>query len=149
MEEISIDVVLCPSDADTTIVKRALEIRDKPVTIFSDDTDVLCLLLHHADIANDPKRIFLKNMTCRKENESRQSYKIHDILNQADPIHTKYSLFEHGYTGSNTTSTIYNFGKVQILQKLKKSSELRELADKFYLDDITSDDIGNATVRFF
>lgn len=149
MEEVNIDVVLCPSDADTTIVKKALEVRDKPVTIFSDDTDVLCLLLHHEDIANNPKPIFLKNMTCRKENESRQSYKIQDIVNQADPIHTKYSLFEHGFTGSDTTSTIYNFGKVQILQKLKKSSKLRELADKFYLDDITSDDIGKATVRFF
>ena len=45
-------VVLCPSDADTTIVKVALDFADgTPVTVYSDDTDVLCLLVHHAKVA--------------------------------------------------------------------------------------------------
>ena len=55
--------VLCPSDADTTIVKTCLQFQDKPVTVLADDTDILCLLLHHMYHSNNKNEIYLKNMT--------------------------------------------------------------------------------------
>lgn len=46
--EINFKVLECPSDAYTSIVKEALtSAHNAPVTVFSDDTDVLCLLVHH------------------------------------------------------------------------------------------------------
>ena len=56
-------VILCPSSADTTIVKTAWKVSDKTVTIYFDKADILCLLLHHAYYANEHSDIFLKNIT--------------------------------------------------------------------------------------
>ena len=43
----SFKVVTCERDADTTIVKEALNADGSAVTVISDDTDVFCILLHH------------------------------------------------------------------------------------------------------
>ena len=49
VELLGFDIIQCQSDADTTIVKVALNSDDdKPVTIYLDDTDILCLLIHHS-----------------------------------------------------------------------------------------------------
>ena len=42
LKQNELHIILSPSDADTTIVRNALDIRDKPVTVLADDTDVLC-----------------------------------------------------------------------------------------------------------
>ena len=63
-------VVQCPSDADTTLAKVALGYpHDLPVTVYSDDTDVLCLLIHHVLCRNNTPDISVTNMT-RKNNRS-------------------------------------------------------------------------------
>ena len=57
-------MIECPSGADTTTVKETLMFaKESAVTIFSDDTDILCLLVHH--VATDPSlhNILLTNMT--------------------------------------------------------------------------------------
>ena len=46
------ETVLWPSDAGTSIVRTALETPSEQVTIFADDTDILCLLLHHIFFSN-------------------------------------------------------------------------------------------------
>ena len=46
-------VILCSSDADTTIVKTTFDIKNGSVTILADDTDILCLLLHHVYIFHE------------------------------------------------------------------------------------------------
>ena len=53
---------LCLSDADKTIVRTALETPSVQVTILADDTDILCLLLHHVFFSSSEKNIYLKNM---------------------------------------------------------------------------------------
>ena len=55
-------IVQCVVDADTTIAKLANDATDKPVTIISDGTDILCLLLHHTLNNNSSKNIYLKTM---------------------------------------------------------------------------------------
>ena len=60
---------LCPSDADTTIVKTYSQFQDKPVTALADDTDILCLLLHHMYYSNNKNEIYLKNMTIQSNKD--------------------------------------------------------------------------------
>ena len=43
-------VNLCPGDADTTIVRCALDIQNVPVLVMTDDTDNLCLSIHHMNL---------------------------------------------------------------------------------------------------
>ena len=48
MERDGIKVIYCKGDADTTIVKEAFETGGETVVVYADDTDVFCLLRHHA-----------------------------------------------------------------------------------------------------
>ena len=64
LEEAGLTDVQFPSDADTTIAKVAVN-HEEPVTVYSDHTDVLCLLLHRFDRSSS-RDIFLCNMTKNK-----------------------------------------------------------------------------------
>ena len=80
------EVVLCPCDADTTIVKVALDSANgTPVTVYSDDTDVLCLLVHHVKVPTNPPDIFLTSMTTAK-NSPRLCYRIEDLICELDDM---------------------------------------------------------------
>ena len=142
-------LVLCPNDADATIVKAALGYENRPVTIFANDPDILCLLLHHFYILRGHVDIYLKNMTRKNDAEVRSCYRIQDIIDAPENVHGEYILFCHAFTGCDTISPIHIFGKTSILAKLKGSSKLRNIADQFYLEDMSVKDIGNATIRFF
>ena len=58
-------------------------------------------------------------------------------------------LFAHSFTGCDTTSAIYNFGKTKILEKIKLSSDVRVAAEKFYLESSIPEKIGASSVRLF
>ena len=131
LEANGIKVVLCPSDTDTTIVKVPLEYENRPVTIFADDTDILCLLLHHSYILTDHGDIYFKNITRKNDVEVRSCYRIQDIIDASENVHVEYILFCHAFTGCDTISAIHMFGKTSILAKLKGSSKLRNIADQF------------------
>ena len=60
-------VILCPSDADTTIVKTALEI-ERPVLDLTDDTDNLCLMMHHVHVSVKSHEMYIKKHD-QKENQ--------------------------------------------------------------------------------
>ena len=148
-EENGFQVVYCPGNADTTIIKTALNVVDRPVTILADDTDILCLLLYHVYFHNDCQDIFLKTMRTLKDTQERISYSINDIIEACNKVHIKYILFAHTFTGCDTTSIIHKFGKTSILSKLKNSCELQQIADQFCLEDMDCQDIGSAAVRVF
>ena len=144
-----IKAVLCPSDADTTIVKVALEYENRSVTIFADDTDILCLLLHHLYILRDHGDIYLKSMIHKNDTEVRSCYRIQGIIDASENVNVEYILFCHTFPGYDIISAIHMFGKTSILAKLKGSSKLRNIADQFYLEDMSVEDIRNATIYFF
>jgi 5'-3' exonuclease len=143
------EVILCPSDADTTIVKTALEIVGESVTVLADDTDIMILLIHHVYFKYCDCNIFLKNMTTHKDAGERVKYSINDIIASCDEIHIESILFAHAFTGSDTTSSIYRFGKTKILKNLKNSGELKNIVEQFYASDLTPENIGKATIRIF
>ena len=101
--------VLCPSDADTTIVKTCLQFQDKPVTVLADDTDILCLLLHHMYHSNNKNEIYLKNMTIQNNKDERVSYNINDIIRSTKKEYLEHLLFCHVFTGCDTDLTNTQF----------------------------------------
>ena len=149
LEANGIKVVPCPSDADTTIVKVALDYEKRPVTIFADDTDISCLLLHHIYILRDHGDIYLKNMTRKIDIKIRSCCRIQDIIDASENFHVEYMLFCHAFTGCETISAIHMFGKTSILAKLKGSSKLKNIADQFFFEDMSVEGIGNATIHVF
>ena len=58
-------------------------------------------------------------------------------------------LFAHALTGCDTTSGIYKFGKTSIFKRLQSCRALLQLAAEFYKDNLSPEDVGNTTIRFF
>ena len=76
-------VVECPSDADTTIVKVAIQMaRVQDVIVYSDDTDVLSLLVHHCYQTSNLSNVYIMNMT-RKSDQRRKCYLVTDVIDKA------------------------------------------------------------------
>ena len=55
-------VVYCKGDADTIIVKQALETDGETVVVIADDTYVFYLLIHRAKEYEEKKNIYLSSM---------------------------------------------------------------------------------------
>ena len=144
------DIIQCPSDADTTIAKVALNSNDdKPVTIYSEDTDILCLLIHRSVQLPDTRDIYLINMTCKKCTKQPECFNIKDITDNLDQSVIQYLLFTHTFTDCDTTSAIYKFGKIVIFKKMDDSNHLKNLAAEFYNNNKLPEDTGNTAIRFF
>lgn len=142
-------VVECPSDADTTIVKEALDAaRSSKVTVFSDDTDVFCLLLHHIAIEKSAYNDIIVAEMTKHKNKSREYYMLADVMEKLETVNIQFLLFCHAFTGCDTTSAIHMSGKTSIFKKLQDSSKLRTLAGEFYKEN-SPEKIGNLTVNFF
>ena len=117
--------------------------------VFTDDTDNLCLLIHHVDTSQKQNNIYIKNMTKKKESNERVSYRFHNVIDNLDPLIIKFKLFAHAFLGCDTTSAIHNFGKQAIFPKLGASNKLEQIAQQFFLDNISLETIGNASICFF
>lgn len=139
------EIVKCPADADTTIVKAAINQKGS-VNVYSDDTDILCLLLHHFD-QSLKRDIILCEMT-KAQHQARECVSIKQVIKKIGSAKLKYILFAHAFTGCDTTSAIHQFGKVSIFDKLKKK-ELQRIADLFNHSGASPDIIGNQTITFF
>ena len=98
------ETVLCPSDADTTIVRTALESRGDQVTILADDTDILCLLLHHVFFSNSEKKTYLKNIRVESSKDEIICANIQHVIATNPKEHLEHLLFAHAFSGCDTTS---------------------------------------------
>ena len=167
LSKADIRAVQAPCDADTSIVEEGVTRAQSKesvdnVVVMSDDTDILCLLIHHCSNSSLAADIFLKNVTCkgsrslvnrRNSNDDsfvhkeRLQHNVRDILDVIEETSKTFILFAHAYCGSDTTSAIYNYGKVLILEKLKTSEKLRALAKTFYKSDASTHEIGEASIE--
>lgn len=125
-------VVHAEGDADTLIVKEALNIsQEKPVTVVADDTDILILLLYHSS-----KNIVMQSAT--------RSDKVRDIQAMQRSIGEeacKTLLFVHALTGCDTTSALFGKSKSSAFKSITKSKKLCEWASHFgSSEDITTKD---------
>ena len=111
----------CPDDADTSIVRAALdEARESPVEVRAEDTDIMVLLIHHA--ADHP--IFL---TTAKET----SYDVGKIQEALPERYRKYLIFLHSFSGCDTVSAISGFSQSTLLAKLCKTDKAEKAMDVF------------------
>ena len=117
LESEGVKVVICSRDADTTIVKVALQIEKASALVLANDTNNLCLLINHVDATQKQHGIYIKNMTRNASNEW-VCYRIHDIIDNLDRVIVNFSLFAYVFTGCDSTSAIHNFGKKVVFSKL-------------------------------
>ena len=118
-----INVQQCHDDADTSIVRTALdEARVYRVEVMAADTDVMVMLIHH----NSDKPIFL---TTAKGT----SYDIGKIRDALPERYRRYLIFLHSFSGCDTVSAISGFGKSSLLTKLCNTDKA-ETAMGVFLD---------------
>ena len=58
---------MCSRDADITLVKVPLQIKDAYALVFTAGTDNLCFLTHHVGTSQKQNDIYIKNMTKKKK----------------------------------------------------------------------------------
>ena len=151
----SINVIQTRCDADTTIVKTALNSQEiyqstRLVVVLAEDTDILCMLIHHIK-ASDNCEILLGNVRTGSARviKTRLQYRMSHIIGATNEVTKEFILFGHAFTGCDCTSAIYNFGKTVIFEKLAKSQQLRSLARTFYDDKASVQSIGEASIKIF
>ena len=63
-----------------SIVKETMEAEEhSDVTVFSDDSDVLCLLVHRIEKCPIDHNVYLRNMTWKK-NKQREYIRVKDLI---------------------------------------------------------------------
>ena len=103
------------SDADTLIVESVLEIASegKSVTVFCNDTDVIVMLLHHW--CENLVKCLVRSDIQRKGYKARKQLDVGEAALLLKPDVKKLLPFIHAFGGCDTTSGVYDKGKLLIL----------------------------------
>ena len=118
-------------DADNLIVSKAIEsAQTMPTALVGDDTDLLCLLIFHAEKETNP--IYFAPTPKQNSKKAPRLWDIKHLQNKLGQQLCRNILFLHAFSGCDTTSRIYGFGKKQVL-KLLQSSEFQSIANTFYM----------------
>lgn len=116
-------------DADTLIVQTALSVvpeKNKRLVVVGEDVDLIVLLVALSN-SYDSKLCLLKP---GKGNVQDRVYDISDVQN-SNGLLKKNILFLHAFTGCDSTSAIYQKGKVRAWKLLQKSSQLQAAIKNF------------------
>ena len=110
-----IHVEVAERDADASVTSAAIKrVCNDDVVVRAEDTDILCLLVHHYDAAEHRKLYFSTHQG---------DFAVHDICNNLDPRQRQLLLFVHSFSGCDTVSSIFGFGKSNLLKKLSQCNE--------------------------
>ncbi|VDI23197.1 Hypothetical predicted protein [Mytilus galloprovincialis] len=124
------------ADADVLIASTAVRYAScYPTVVVGEDTDVLILLLFHAE--ENSKPLVFQSDKIRKS-------KVWDIKKTKELLGNEIVdllPFIHAITGCDTTSRLYGIGKKEGLKRLRENAFFRELASVFLKQDATSDDV--------
>lgn len=128
------------NDADVLIVKTAVAKAEAvPTVLIGDDTDLLVLLLHHAEAnAHD---LFFRPEPRQRDKTSRKTWDIKKAKAVLGSDVCSLILFVHAILGCDTTSRVHGLGKGIALKKVKSSAKFRELASVFYRHDAGKEEI--------
>ena len=136
-------VIKCEEDADTEIVRCAIDVAKtgRRVNVVADDTDVALLLLYHWNAK-------MADVTFTSE-RSKATFDIKSSLSDQSHLIKPYPQVLHACTDCDTTSAIHSKGKTSLLKKLETSKHLRDLMD--VLGDKNADqvEVGDAVVELF
>ena len=136
LREVELNTVHASDDADSLIVKTAVEIADafnKPTAVIGEDTDLLILLLNFVN--KDGPAIYM--MSDKKSTKSKIFF-INEMKTQLGETFCKNVLFMHAFLGCDTTSRIYSIGKGVIVKKFIEEDLLfQKCAEIFNNSDST------------
>lgn len=109
-------------DADTDIVRTALDIASakQRVAVAADDTDILAMLVHHADSCMAD--IYLVSQVRNRKSGNLRTILIQSVKKCLGPAACKQILVLHSLGGCDTTSSIYGMGKGTVFRKLSSVS---------------------------
>ena len=134
-----VEVLLADDDADTLNVKTAVRYSlATDVEVRVEDTDVICLLVHHCLTANHNLYVTTKEGT----------YDIKRIRANLPSKQQELLLLSHSFSGCDTVSSIYGFGKVKVLKKMCHESAPEKVFEVFNNLQATKKDISEAGVDF-
>ena len=137
LEKDGCQVLHAQGDADTLIVSTAVSCAVSKLTVvIGEDTDLLVLLLHHADLRSRP--LLLKSALKTKK------HKQIDILSmktRLGPLICHVLPFLHAINGCDTTSRLFGVAKGLPLKKIKTDVEFKTAAETFCTKGKTTTEI--------
>lgn len=144
LRQSEVEVYNCSGDADSSIVAKSLDyasLRNGPVNVIADDTDIVIMLLHHwkPDTHDDiyfVQERFNKAWSIKEANPS-----IEDIKEDL--------LFLHAWSGCDTTSSILDKGKRSLVTSLRKSETLKESSAIISNVRSSQNEVGEASIAAF
>lgn len=116
---------------------KAIELAEmSPVTLVGDDTDLIVLLLHHANEGDH-------EITVMPQQRSGKSkvWKIKEMKKQLPKNIVQNILFLHSVLGCDTTSRLQGIGKGIGMKKLANSKEFNNIASVFSQDGRKTDEV--------
>ena len=137
-----IEINLCEGDADIVIVQTALKMSQKGYPIIvTQDVDILVLMIAHA---LPDKFVLLMEPPIGKVKKvfSSSVFQQHQNLRE-------FILLVHGFSGCDSTSTIYGKGKKQLLKIFEANASLMEHVRVFNSTDFTGNEIEKTGERLF
>ena len=103
-----------------------------------DDTDLLVLLIYHADMTSH--EIYFKPEP--KSNSTKiRLWNIQKPKENLGPVVCKKILFVHAVLGCDTTSRVFGIGKAVALTKIRQNSSFLSLAKVFHMQHTPHDAI--------
>lgn len=130
LEETEVKVHHAESDADVMIVQTAItQSATNEVVVIGEDTDLLILLLYHAD--PEKHNVYLKS---EQKQTSVKKVKIWDILKAKSNLGGKTCTLLpaiHAFSGCDTTSRMFGIGKGIVLKKLRSEPEFQDMTTTF------------------
>ena len=130
MEEDGIRTLHAPGDADLLIVQTAVSSALEKVTVLlGEDTDLLVLLLYHADLSS--KGIYFKSEVKLSTDKKKRNWDIKAVKEKLGLEVCHFLPFIHALTGCDTTSRFYGIGKGIALKKLEADPHFKQQAEVF------------------
>jgi len=120
LQESGVTAVQAKDDADTVIVRTALDIAAKgeSVTVIAHDTDILVLLVHHCkpDMGD---MFMLSEIKCLRSVQV-SVVSIREVCQATGTTTSKQLPAVHALSGCDSTSALYGHGKAGVFPKLMK-----------------------------
>ena len=106
----------------------------------------LCMLVHHFQIGVRTSGLIVFRKEPETQSENRRRYSVEDICESLHPAQTEALLFLHCWSGRDTTSGFYGYGKLELFKKVNRSAKLQKIARQMG-ESNSSDDIGQLRVQ--
>ncbi|GFO27369.1 hypothetical protein PoB_005387400 [Plakobranchus ocellatus] len=137
LEKDGCQVLHAQGDADTLIVRTAVSYAiNKTTVVIGEDTDLLVLLLHHADL-----RSRLLRLKSRSKTKKLKQIDILSMKTRLGPLICHVLPFLHAINGCDTTSRLFGVAKGLPLKKIKTDADFKTAAKTFCTKGKTTADI--------